>query len=576
MALEPKDAIQKTRDALADDSETRKHMEQDFQYYRGEQWPAGDLAKLEEQGRPHLVINKCKPACDLVVNAQSANWYDWHVFPKETGDEDGATLINYLMHHVTHNQDAQRHGLHAFADGVKCGRGFMMLGVDYEDDAQGEITLKRVPPMTIVFDPTSIESDFDDCEFLSRLSYLPIGKIKSTWGPEKAKEVYAKYPSPGDTYIDDDVHLNLRAIRQWNKYQILEHWYKDYQERWYVVNPAGEMYEQRDKRAAEAQMRALYYAAPELARRFFVWRKVNPRMKVMVLCNQVELDHGYSPVTDKRYPAVGFFPSMDRAEDAGLIRCVKDLQRELNKRRTELLHIVTTTSHSGWWMKRASLSAEQKRRLETHGAMPGIVLEYEREIPTRIEPPALPADYVAATQLAVDDIRELLVTAETLGIAGPQETSGKAIALRQRQAQIRLGHFSSGWRDTHTQLGRLLIDAIQHLYTAEKTIRVVGTDGQVQGKITVNRWDPVARQVLNNVTLGKYDVVVGEQPSSPVQSMANILMISEVLRETAQAPPELQMALIEMWPLPEKQKLRGFLQQAMQLRATSEGGAKAG
>lgn len=196
--------------------------------------------------------------------------------------------------------------------------------------------------------------------------------------------------------------------------------------------------------------------------------------------------------------------------------------------------------------------------------MPGIVLQYGRDIPERIGPPALSGDVIAATQLAVQDINEMLMTPEMLGGAQPADSSGKAILLKQQQAQIGLGHFSTAWRDTYQQLGELLIQGIQHLYTAEKMFRVVGQNGQVKGKVTINRWDAAAREILNNVTLGTYDVVVGEQPSSPVQSMANVLMISEVLRETAKAPPELQMALIEMWPLPDKEKFKGLLQQSAQ------------
>jgi hypothetical protein len=100
------------------------------------------------------------------------------------------------------------------------------------------------------------------------------------------------------------------------------------------------------------------------------------------------------------------------------------------------------------------------------------------------------------------------------------ETSGRALLLRQKQAETGNFHYQDNLNRSIRQLGRIIIDMIPKIYDRARVIRILGEDGsprEVQidpnlPQASANTSNPEVDSIYN-VGLGQYDVVCDSGPS---------------------------------------------------------------
>ena len=119
---------------------------------------------------------------------------------------------------------------------------------------------------------------------------------------------------------------------------------------------------------------------------------------------------------------------------------------------------------------------------------------------------------VQGAQLAADEIKAISGYYDpALGQQTPDQ-SGVAIGKRQMATNTGSFHYTDNERWMIRHIGQILIDAIPHYYTGERSTRIVGDDGRAQ-QVTLNTKQPytdpeTGQEVLYDVTVGKYDVTV--------------------------------------------------------------------
>ncbi|MEM8813606.1 MAG: portal protein, partial [Pseudomonadota bacterium] len=137
--------------------------------------------------------------------------------------------------------------------------------------------------------------------------------------------------------------------------------------------------------------------------------------------------------------------------------------------------------------------------------------------PQRVQPPVSSQGLAEGLALAAEDMKRVTGKyAPSLG-ATSNETSGVAIAARQRQGDTGTFVYIDNFSLAVTHTGRVVLDLIPHIYDTERVLNLAAEDG-AQRRETVNRAvvDPAApdtRAVLNDVTIGAYDVVMTLGPS---------------------------------------------------------------
>jgi len=589
MALTAEEIRARLGEALSDDATWRKEAEADLAMYRGEQWDKNALARLAEQKRPALVINKLKPRADMLTNIQIANRLAIRYLPKAGGVESTAQILTTLLHDIDDNSLARHVEAQMVTDGNIVGRGWGMLQLDFADDMLGTIVWRHCDPLSIIPDPTFTEPDLSDCEFVFRREYLSRGRMEETFG-RVGKEVSGFYEDPNRTHIGAGLYTKADLMKRYNKFEILEYWYRDYAKRWFFINRAtGEMREQPDEKAAGQLVRKARLLG---LRQFFCAARKTARIKLVTTCGGAVLTKGKAPLSEKIYPTVPYFASWGGNVHQGIVRAGRDVQREINKRRSELLALTNTAANAVWLMLKGAVD---RASLEAEASQPAGIVEVGQEgagLPLdamirRLDPAAPSPQAIAMAQMTEQDLKDVTgMDADILGLAG-STISGKAISLRLQQQTKALGQYANNFRLTRELKGRLILEAIQRHYTFEKTFRILGRDKESFEEITINemvqdpRFPGVAR-ILNDVTVGKYDVVVAEEADSPTQRIADLATIIESLRDLSKfaAFPPVLRAVMKMMPIAHKDEIMQAFDESFQMMsqgtATRGGGASRG
>jgi hypothetical protein len=206
----------------------------------------------------------------------------------------------------------------------------------------------------------------------------------------------------------------------------------------------------------------------------------------------------------------------DRRKRYGLVRFAKDPQRMYNFWRTSMTESVALAPKAKWL-----LAEGQDEGHENEWALANIksspVLRYKQKdiegvpapVPQRLQPEAPPAGIMEAAGAISADLQMVL------GILDPNQLpsgniSGKALAGQQSQVDLSNFHFYDNMTRSIRHTGKIILDLIPHIYDTNRVMRIIGSDGQPD-MTTINEKTEVGK-VLNDVTVGEYDVVMDTGP----------------------------------------------------------------
>jgi len=224
----------------------------------------------------------------------------------------------------------------------------------------------------------------------------------------------------------------------------------------------------------------------------------------------------------------------------------------INKVYSQILHIVNTTANSGWKVEANSLSNMETEELEEHGATTGLVIQYKagRNPPEKIEPNSVPTGLDKLLQSGVDLIQTISgVPASMKGEKGP-EVTGVAIQSRVQQAATQLASPIDNLFFTRNLLAGRILKLIQVYMTEPRILNITGhdlagEDAQVAINQEVEQPDGSV-EVINDVTAGKYDVVVADVPTQITFKQAQLQTVLELIKYGVPVPPEEVVLLTDL------------------------------
>ena len=155
--------------------------------------------------------------------------------------------------------------------------------------------------------------------------------------------------------------------------------------------------------------------------------------------------------------------------------------------------------------------------------------------PQRMQPIPVPAGAVQAAQGAQSDL---------MAVAGmPHDPSAdvpgaaiSGVALQRRQALSDIGHYQ--YYDNQTRAishtGRILLSLIPFYYSTERMQRIIGEDGMpsMEGlnQAQPDPNNPAILQIKNDMTVGRYDVVMDTGPGYETKRMEGAESMIELLK----------------------------------------------
>jgi len=448
-------------------------LEEDYRFYLSDQWSSADRAMVEKKGAPALNLNYIKKTIDLVSGYERQNKSDIKILPIEGSDEFVADILTRVAKWIMLGGNNEYIASQSFKDALIGGLGFLEINVNYDrDPINGDIYLKKISPFDILIDPYFSESDLSDADYIIHHKKVSKSKLKITY-PDKADKIEAL---GGGINSDDIIQtIDIPSDRK-EKVLVVDYWYKKYISTPFLVNTRNGDVTQFDGTNEELQ------AILEGETIYKVIRKKIPHVFLAtVVDKQLCLFHGENNRVGREYPFIPIFCFHEssigdqKLKIQGLVRSLKDAQREKNKRRSAIMQAINTMPHSGFMVPKNSVDDINVLR---NSAGAGKIIQYnpQKGAPTPIIPPQLPTSIMQLEMLFNDDIKMIGANPDLLGNQQGKNDPGITIQLRQKQGLTSLQEVFDSYSYAKRLLGRTLIHLIGENFGNEKIKRIVGSE----------------------------------------------------------------------------------------------------
>jgi hypothetical protein len=518
------------------DSNNRVEALDDLKFAGGDQWPVEIQNSRQLESRPFLTINKIDAYCRQITNSQRQQRPRIKAHGvNDQSDAKIAEIITGICRHIEVQSDADAAYDNAFDFAVRMGWGYWRVTTDYmkPDSFDQEIYIKRIEnPFMVYFDPNSTEPDGSDAE-------------KCLITEVVSKDVFNKmYPdaesdagfTPRGTGDSQSEWITKEDIR------IAEYFYTVHTRTKLVLLSDGSTVYVDEMPSQDMMLEAGIY---EVSRRETVKKEVKwVKLTGMQILERSDWAGKYIPVV----PVYGQQLIVDsKKKKFGLTRMAKDPQRMYNFWSTALTESVALAPKAKWLVAEGQDEGHEDEWNQANiKSMP--VLRYKQTDsdgkmappPTRLQPEPPPTGMVTALQGLNSDLMAVV------GIYDPSQLpqgnqSGKAIQGQQSQVDMTNFHYYDNLTRSIRQTGRIILDLIPKIYDKQRALRIIGADNKGE-MITVNQPgvdEMGVEKVLNDVTVGEYDVVMETGPGynskrqEAVESMVSMLAVDPGLMQQA-------------------------------------------
>ena len=529
----------------------------------GRHWSPEDKAALDEAGRPYLEENVIFSTVNTVIGYQTQSRMDIAYKPREIDDQDVSDVLSKLSMFIIDQNKYPWKESEVFADGLIEQRGYFDIKMDFDNNTYGDISISTLDPLDVIPDPDAKSYDPDDWSDVIVTSWMSHDDIKEVYGLSKWRQV--------ENHMDDEADFGMTdAEQQRNKFGqydsysphtiddsgiphaklISRQYYKLSNREFYFKADTGDLYPVPDD--LKAREKKLYAKQNG----FEIVKKTVKRIRWTVSTRDVVLHDEWSPY--KHFTVVPYFPYFRRGVTIGLIDNLIKTQEMINKTYSQILHVINTTANSGWVVEENSLTNMDVEDLEDVGAQSGLVLEYKRgqTPPAKIEPNQIPTGLKDLVHSGLDLMKLISGVSETFqGGKGP-EVSGTAIQSRVHQSAIQLAAPIDNLFRTRNMIAVRVLELIQDFYTQERTFMITGSNpdtGQESSQpVSINQETPDKSGLINDVTVGKYDVVIADVPTQITFQNSQFAQAIELRKFGVQIPDD---EMVKMSSLARKNEI---------------------
>lgn len=530
----------------------RLEMATDHDFYDNLQWDEDDKQTLLDRGQLPLVFNEIAPMVDWLIGTERRTRVDWKVLPRTEDDVQIADIKTQVLKYVSDINRVQFLRSRAFADAVKGGIGWMDDGVR-DDPTQDVLYSKYEDWRNILYDSASYELDLSDARYIFRWRWVDEdiavmmfpdrencirraveSRNHANWSAEDEVEfpMSDSASSSGAVYAQGTgmmVDVKRRRVR------LFECQYRE-PVRTKVV-ASGPMKGSYFNEGDDALVQALNQQGGSII------DKVTMRVHIAVFTESDVLSMGPSVFRHNRFtltPIWCYRRNRDRMP-YGVVRRVRDLQRDLNKRASKALFMLNTNqiiaeegAVADW-----DVAADEASRPD------GVIIKRQgKEFAIRRDTDGATGQIQMMTLDAQSIQKSAGVSQENMG-RQTNAVSGEAIKARQLQGSVVTTEPFDNLRLAVQVQGEKQNSLVEQFYSEEKVIRLTGQKGAIEW-LRVNqpeRQPDGSVRYLNDITASASDFVVSEQDYSGTLRAAMFESLSNVAQRL---PPEVALRLLTM------------------------------
>lgn len=558
-------------------SENRMEMALDADFYDGLQWDEQDAVILRNRGQLPLVYNEIAPMVDWVTGTERRVRVDWDVLPRTEDDVESAGNKRKLLKYISDVNRTEFVRSQAFEDAIKVGVGWLDDGA--RDDPTEEVLYSKYESWrNVLWDSNAYELDLKDARYVIRWRWVD-QDVALAMFPERKDAIMraTEDVGAGDTEGDDEeFYLNERlgsagsealgiglrhgqastASETRKRVRLIEIQYKKpVMSRVVTEGPfAGAFVHDMD-----GVLQSHLERDPS-----GIVDRVMMRTHIAIMTDNAMLHYGPSIYRHNRFtltPIWCYRRDRDRLP-YGLVRRVRDIQLDMNKRASKALFMLNTRQVIA---ENGAVDDVNLARDEIDQPDGWVTVNPGKEL--RIERDSESANgQLNMMSLAAQKIQTSGgVTDEAMG-RQTNAVSGSAIEKRQSQSSVVLTKPFDNKRLAVQVSGEKQLANCEQFYTEQKVVRLTGAKNKIEWlKLNEPEQQPDGSvRFLNDITASQSDFLVAE---ADYAGTLRQVMFDSINNLAQRLPPEIAIKLfiaaMEFSDLPNHEELAEEMRRAI-------------
>lgn len=535
------------------ETENRANGQAALEFRDGNQWPDDLYNQRKIDKRPSLTINHTNTFVRRVVNNMRQQRPRIKVHPVGDGaDIPKANVIAGLIRHIENFSQASIAYDTGGESAVTIGWGYWRVASDFVAPDSFDQELKVCPirnPFTVYMDPSSVMPAGEDADWVIISHKMKREDYRREY--PNAANVEFQYTGTGDNLSDWETKQDIRLAEYYRVRKSQDTLYR-------MSNGMALFQDQIDELARDLSKAKVTVVTDgqgkkvsrPSTRRTIEWYQLNG----LTIVDRRAKDN--DPLPDQWIPVIrcegNVLDLNGSIRRKGMVADLMDPARMYNYWRTMETELLALAPKAPFIVAAGQLDGHPEWKDANQKPYSALVYEPafveqpdgSKQVlppPQRMQPIPVPAGAVQAAQGAQQDL---------MAVAGmPHEPSAdvpgaaiSGVALQRRQALSDIGHFQ--YYDNQTRAiahtGRILLQLIPFYYDTARMQRIIGEDG-VPSMAPINTPQPssdgtAVMQVKNDLTVGRYDVVMDTGPGYETKRMEGAESMLELLKTPLAEP----------------------------------------
>lgn len=552
-------------------ADNRREQDIDEEYFDNNQWSDEDKAILAARGQMAISYNVISSTVNWVTGTEKRSRMDYKVLPRRKDAAPAAERKTQILKYLSDVNRSPYGRSRAFEDSVKVGVGWLESGITAGDD--GEPIYDRWETWrNMLWDSASSEQDLSDARYIMRAKWVDcdvaealfpdrVGMIRASSDPLGSHDGLSVYGDDAmdaqESYMDETsgAHSAAESASRY-RVRLIEVWYRAPAEvqRMEGGQFRGELYDP----ASPGHLAAVDSGESTVADR------TTMRVSVAIMTPRGLLYNGSSPYRHNRFPftPIWCYRRGKNGLPYGMIRGMRGLQDDVNKRASKALHIMSSNKVI---MDEGAITADRMREFADEVARPDaiivkvpgkeLVINAERE---------LSAAHLDLMSRSIQMIQSQSgVTDEALGRT-TNATAGIAIQRRQEQAGMATAGIFDNMRFAAQVHGEKMLSLVEQFMTEQKQFRITNARGTPE-YVDINDGLPE-----NDIARTKSDFVLSEQDWRASIRQAQVEELLSFMKHVVPVNPQIGTIaldlIVEAMDLPNGAELVSRIRQMTGMR----------
>ena len=513
----------------------RKAAVEDIKFAQTEdgQWDEGAIAK--RKNRPRFTINRVAGAVDQLIGDQRQNRTNIKIRPVSGGaTEDVAKTLTGLIRNIESNSKANNAYDTAFDEVVNGGFGGWRVTTEFSDDDafDQDIKIKALNTATtsLWFDDAAMEYDKRDAMY----AFVTVDMPK-----EEHKERFPK--SPMSEWSQEQ--YNTSSCQSWFKedsVRVAEYWVKTPITKNLALLSDGRVIDSDEEQSVMDELAAKGVTVKKT-------RSVKSHKIEMYLLDGSGILEGPKAWAGKFIPLIPMYGRQSHIEGQtytrGIVRFAKDPARIYNYETSSIVETNALTPKDPLWYTPA-MAKGHEAKYRNFATQNSPFMPYNADQKTGGGPPirgGAPAVQAASLQILQQTSMDLYhvtgMQPPSIGV-NPELKSGKAIQAQEKQGDRGSFIFTDNLAKSIDYCGEILVDLIPRIYDTARQVRIMQQDGETENvEINTVNEEVIDEQtgkpvLVNDLSMGKYDVVTETGPAFATQRQESAAQILELITQS--------------------------------------------